>query len=130
MSFANFYWKIFQMGVFSRFLRAIASCLPDFGLWFATAPSRSPSTATPSQPTVTRAPSPSMRSTSTAEPKRNDLPSEVLQARLKKALAEEYFCSGHEPVEDSGYPLMECGCQPGRHGPLAITKQGELIYLP
>ena len=92
------------MGLFRRLLEAVASCLP---LWL--------NGSTPSTPT----PSP---------PNKQTLSSNELQERLKKAAEEQYFCSGSEPLEWNNDDLLECGCEKGKHGPLAINKDGQLFY--
>ena len=47
---------------------------------------------------------------------------------LKRALAEEYYCSGHPPFEVTGHKLMDCGCPEGTHGALVVTETGHLYY--
>ena len=90
---------IFQMGIFRRLLEAVASCLPVLPAWFS-------------------------------PPKERSLSSKELQERLNKAAEEDYFCSGHEfYVEGNDDAVLECGCEKGRHGPLAIDKEGQLFYL-
>jgi len=104
------------MSLWSRFVEAVRSCLPVFPAWAsADRTSRSDGFVM------------STASTKEEEVKR-PLSKEERLERLKKAFAEEYFCSGRPPMEVTGSKMMECGCEPGRHGPLSITEGGQLFY--
>jgi len=62
-----------------------------------------------------------------AEVKRSLTKDERLEV-LKRALAEEYYCSGHPPFEVTGHKLMDCGCPEGTHGPLVVSETGQMYY--
>jgi len=104
------------MSLFRLFVETVRRCLPVFRDWF------SPDVSTRSEGLPA-----SIARGIEEEPKGPLSKAERLE-RLKKAFAEEYYCSGHPPFEVTGSTVMECGCDPARHGPLSITEDGQLFY--
>ena len=106
----------FQMSLLSRLFETVRRCLPVLPDWFSTDQcKRSDGLAASSVGGIQE------------DVKRPLSKAERLE-RLKKAFAEEYYCSGHPPLEVTGTSVMDCGCEPGRHGPLSITEDGQLFY--
>ena len=119
------------MSLLSRFFQAVRSCLPVFPGWFSGERSTRSPTSAPSTPSAASTPSPpSTPSTaSRKEPGQKPVLSRAERLELlKKAFAQEYFCSGQAPFEVTGSTMMDCGCEPDRHGPLSITEGGQLFY--
>jgi len=105
------------MSFFSRALEVFRNCFPA---WLATSTNCVVHTGDERAAACTS-------SKKEEEVKRSLTKDERLQV-LKRALAEEFFCSGHPPFEVTGHNLMECGCPDGAHGTLVVSESGQLYY--
>jgi len=107
--------KYFQMSIWSRFVETFRNCFPA---WLSRSYDELPTADGSTASRVTK---------KEQDGKRKLTKDERLEV-LKKALAKEYYCSGHPPFEVTGHKLMECGCPDGTHGPLVVTETGNLYY--